>query len=699
MASYQLRASAITDELEDFLVCDICAEPYDNGTRQARFLDCHHTFCSQCLILLARKGQKNPDTILCPNCRQTTYLPENGIHGLPVNFVVEKLKSISATADKTEAGPSTEGCPVHHNQTIYFFCETCNTAICRDCTVVDHDKTAGHSIINIKDALDAQRHVLQKRISANQTKRTRIQRAIRQVELNVERLHVCRDAVLKSLRSIIQDAHKQLDQGEQVISNVILQQYETEQNNLLDKQLEFQQANELLDKHIDQSEELVNTSDIGGIIKITEKLTNASEISQLDFTAFAAGEKSLPTDMITAATSLNERLCHLGKKHFKSFSPASFVLRNDKSTAGFKSAITITLLNDDSNALPIACCFLAIKITDPCKCTLPVTLDTTQPECLVTFTPQRSGRHDINVMYLGQKLMSEQSYIFVDSNNPVLKIGGLGNGNGRFNSPRDIAIDRSNCLYVADTGNGLIQKFSSDGEFLFQFRVDELHRDHTSFTVDLDFERGLIACTNIFLYNNSAVKGNTMLMFNLEGELCHTYNLKSMSCPLNIAVKDGGDVLISDVRKKCVFKVNRAGDVICRMGDFKYPGCICIADGGAIIVPDADNNCILIFNPDGTIGHRFGTFGEGSGQLKLPFGVATDGDYILVSEGDNNRVQVFQYDGTPFCMIESAGEPLKQPRGLALTDDGHVYVVDRDKHCIKKYKYRNKPGQWEVCEG
>lgn len=38
--------------------------------------------------------------------------------------------------------------------------------------------------------------------------------------------------------------------------------------------------------------------------------------------------------------------------------------------------------------------------------------------------------------------------------------GSLGSGNGQFNSPRGMAVDSSGNVYVADTGNNRIQKFS-----------------------------------------------------------------------------------------------------------------------------------------------------------------------------------------------------------------------------------------------
>jgi DNA-binding beta-propeller fold protein YncE len=43
----------------------------------------------------------------------------------------------------------------------------------------------------------------------------------------------------------------------------------------------------------------------------------------------------------------------------------------------------------------------------------------------------------------------------------------FGSGNGQLNSPRDIAIDGSANIYVADAGNNRVQKFTSNGTFVW----------------------------------------------------------------------------------------------------------------------------------------------------------------------------------------------------------------------------------------
>jgi tripartite motif-containing protein 71 len=48
----------------------------------------------------------------------------------------------------------------------------------------------------------------------------------------------------------------------------------------------------------------------------------------------------------------------------------------------------------------------------------------------------------------------------------ITKWGGEGSSEGKFDHPNGIAIDNNNNVYVADSGNRRIQEFTSDGTFI-----------------------------------------------------------------------------------------------------------------------------------------------------------------------------------------------------------------------------------------
>ena len=70
-----------------------------------------------------------------------------------------------------------------------------------------------------------------------------------------------------------------------------------------------------------------------------------------------------------------------------------------------------------------------------------------------------------------------------------------------------------------------------------------------------------------------------------------------------------------------------------------------------------------------------GSGGKGRGELDWPIGVCIDtSDLLYVSEGGNCRVSVFTSEGH---FVRSFGEGLGTPHGLAVDDNGVVYVCYR----------------------
>lgn len=70
--------SLIKNELRDGLECSVCANLFKNPKQ----LFCGHTFCLDCIEKLKNESSQN---ITCPNCREITCVPENG---LSTNYVI-----------------------------------------------------------------------------------------------------------------------------------------------------------------------------------------------------------------------------------------------------------------------------------------------------------------------------------------------------------------------------------------------------------------------------------------------------------------------------------------------------------------------------------------------------------------------------------------------------------------------------------
>ena len=687
--------------------CGICTQPYDDDKHQAKFLSCDHTFCSHCLSeLRGNKGgtrRRDPNSIKCPNCNKITHLPYNGITGLQTKFYVESKKELSEKTELPKPAEQNAGCQKHRNEPIFFFCETCRMAICRNCTVLDHKETAGHIIISIDVAETACRSTLRDQLHTSRRSQTRIQRSIQHVENQMKQIHDKEESAVKDLESFIQSAYQQLQQCHQEAADVISRHHKAQLSNWQTKQRQLQETTEMLAKPITQSEEIMKTGDISEVIDCTVKLKKATQNTESCISGSGQTDKCFMPDS-ASEDSFNDRLHHIGKKCFQSFFPTNVVFQIGEIVAGFKSTITIKLVNNACRQVPFIASFLTVEIRDPEHKELEVSFSTTYPKCIVKFTPQRSGLHQISATYLNQ---CKQSDISVSSNNPVLKFGfqwkdwlslklGLtGNTDGILKAPRGIAIDKNNYLYVADTGNQMIQKFTTKGQFLSQFSVNSHGEESSTTDLAIDSDKGLIVCNEIkevnFLLLTEHRNTNELSVFDLAGNLLDEYTCNEVTSICGIAINSHGDIIICDKKSlyrkdkhRNVFRLFSSRNIIDGPGYY-----LCIDGDDNVILAETKSNVVKIFNPNGSHKITFCVSLNDDKKKGQPFGVASDGEHILVADDENKCIKVFKYNGTFVSTIESTNDPLSSPRGLAVTKDGFVFVADRDNACIKKYRYRD----------
>lgn len=216
--------------------------------------------------------------------------------------------------------------------------------------------------------------------------------------------------------------------------------------------------------------------------------------------------------------------------------------------------------------------------------------------------------------------------------------------------PTDISIDKFGAIYVTDTGNGRVKKFSERGEYLKSFGA-------------FSFPTG-IACVDGWVYVVDRGK-NAINKFTLSGEFFPIEPPKEKFKHLN-------DLCIS-----------KEGDIYVVEGDRS-----CATDGEYLYVTNLDR--IQKYKiPEMRLVLEFGEWGVEDGEVRAPQGIAVDGlGAIYVSDTLNNRIQKFSPDGaflTSFGGFGSGVGELFHPMGIAVNEKGEVWVVEEGNHRIQKF--------------
>ena len=101
-------AERLRDRVENITECIICFERYSK-THVPKILRCGHQVCMICLESIVSLDK----SIECPECKQKTQLPPEGISDLPTNITIlglaEKLAETSSDPSDTERQDDKEG--------------------------------------------------------------------------------------------------------------------------------------------------------------------------------------------------------------------------------------------------------------------------------------------------------------------------------------------------------------------------------------------------------------------------------------------------------------------------------------------------------------------------------------------------------------------------------------------------------------
>jgi predicted membrane-bound mannosyltransferase len=236
-----------------------------------------------------------------------------------------------------------------------------------------------------------------------------------------------------------------------------------------------------------------------------------------------------------------------------------------------------------------------------------------------------------------------QSDLLPESSKTV--IGGLGTEQGQFSQPSDVAVDTEGNLFVVDTLNQRVQKFSPDGQFVAAVGAPG--------NADGQFADPFVAGS----YENH------------DG-------------PWGIGLDPDGNVYVADTWNHRVQVFTNDLEFIRSFGtgDLFGPRDVVIDAQGNALVVDTGNKRISVYSPTGELVQTHGTGGSGDGQFDEPtsISISPEGD-IYVADYWNQRVQHFDSN---FAFVDSitidswGSQGITDRAYLVALENGRVLVTD-----------------------
>jgi predicted membrane-bound mannosyltransferase/DNA-binding beta-propeller fold protein YncE len=278
-----------------------------------------------------------------------------------------------------------------------------------------------------------------------------------------------------------------------------------------------------------------------------------------------------------------------------------------------------------------------------------------------------------------------------------LVFGTQGSQPGQFQNPRDIASAPDGSIYVADTLNHRIQHFSADGTLLqvWGTYADLSRGDAPAGTFYEPWGVAVGPDSTVYVCDTW---NHRIQRFSSQGEFISMWGFFGQGetpfalwGPRDITINEEGQVFVTDTGNKRVVVFNQDGNFITQFGSagyepgqFNEPVGIAVDDDGLVYIADTWNQRIQIMAPDGEGSYIpllnwevVAWYGE-SLDNKPYLAVDSSGN-LFVSDPEGFRLLHFTRTGTfidYFGDYGTSSNSFNFPTGLSVDSKGGLWIVD-----------------------
>ena len=716
-------------KVTSLLTCAVCYEMY----KKPKYLPCHHSYCEECIAKLIKESK-----IICPECRETSTVPPEGVADLPNNFFINNLMDEvtlkrkvdgeeKATCDMcveegsaivlcpecvmflcdhcnefhkrgkdyrnhsviplTELQSKKEGfnlqlkakkmlCPDHSSLELDFFCETCDQLVCHYCTTNEH---SGHVHNSVKKMANKHRKEMEKIMEPVEKMINDLSALRQKVTATGEEIGAQTTEVDQQIDLYYEELHQRLQQQREELKRK-LQEMSTQKKKTISlqlEQLEYTQAQ--LESVKELNDAVTNGSDKEALFAKKQVRNDVKRLTEY-YKKLDTAPVELATIEFFPVTQYKVSFPQFGKVYDDHVAPDHCEVTDIPLQPLVGNKIDCKIITKDHNN---AHCTkggsdVIAQVQSSRGEVVPVEVkDNNDGSYSASFVTKHVGEVKLSVTIKGQHIKgSPYSIMMCRDYKSVGKPIKVINDGGNMGSPYAIAFGRDGVWAVTDCSYHCVYIFDGQDQLVRKFG------NGGSGNGQFTNPHGLAFDADNHLYVSECSNNRVQKVSINGGHLLHIghggYGSGNgqLYSPSGITVHNDR-LYIADCNNNriSVFQLNGQFCSIIGSGRLSNPYDVTVSGNGHLLVADYGNNCITSFTLDGTYVGRFD-----KGQLSGPIGLTTDlNGFVLVTENGNHRVSVFDKDGVCLCNFGSNGAANGQfsaPRGIAVSPNGNIYIAD-----------------------
>jgi len=260
--------------------------------------------------------------------------------------------------------------------------------------------------------------------------------------------------------------------------------------------------------------------------------------------------------------------------------------------------------------------------------------------------------------------------------------GAMGNQDGQMAGPTRMVFDSNHVLHVVDRNNSRIVRYDIEGNYLGRFGSYGTSSGQFSVPADIAIDEN----GNIYVVDRAGTASG-VLVFNSEGGFITklgSYGTGDgqFNFPEGVATSGDGYIYVADTQNYRIQKLTTTGVFVTKWGSegtgdsqFLMPTDVVVDSIGNVYV--ADVSSVKVFNSEGEFIKKFNGCGSTLYIDEDNFVYNTCTASLRRFDTSGNLLSTYYFSGT----FVSA----KTVSGIAVDNDGFIYVSDSNLHSINKF--------------